>query len=344
MLVICEDCAKQYNIDETRIKSDKAKFTCKGCGHIIIVEKPQVDVSSADVNVLSDEERMAKHPDKNQIKAEEQSKADPLTAAKEKSSAPKRKGVPVQSYIFLTMILGATVIIGGFSYLYLTYIPQIINDQIELRASAITESFSGVITKPLLLRNYLQVNKETQRTSKLPGVAYASVVNNKGIVVAGFFSDINRFERALETQIKEKGFPVSVLAQNKLGTGENYRRITVGGQVILDTVTAIPDSGGEVHVGIYVSEVDAAINKALLSPVTLSVIGAILLVGFLILYILTRMITKPMHQLTDVANRISLGELDLVVTPSGPREMRELATAFERMRYSIKAAVLRLGR
>ena len=345
MLVICEDCAKKYYIDETRIKGDKAKFTCNGCGHIIIVEKPPVKVPSSDEKVLPDEAIIARYPDENQLEEEQQSKVTPSTnVAKEKYFVPKGKGVPIRSYIFLTMIMGFAVISAAFSYLYINYIPQIINNQIELRTSAITESFSGVITKPLLLRNYLQVNKEAQRTSKLPGVAYAAVVNKKGIVIAGFFSDITRFDREFETQVKEKGFPVSVLAQNKLGAGDGYSRITVGGQVIFDTVAAIPDSGGEVHVGIYVSEVDNAISNALLSPVTISVLCSILLVGLLTLYLITRMITKPMRQLTNVANRISLGELDLVITPSGPREMRELATAFERMRYSIKAAVDRLAK
>ncbi len=39
MLVICEDCAKKYNIDESRIKGNRARFTCNECGHIIIVDK-----------------------------------------------------------------------------------------------------------------------------------------------------------------------------------------------------------------------------------------------------------------------------------------------------------------
>ncbi|MCI5122096.1 MAG: hypothetical protein D3908_13075, partial [Candidatus Electrothrix sp. AUS4] len=41
MLVICEDCAKKYSIDEKRIKAPKVKFNCRACGHIIIVEKPK---------------------------------------------------------------------------------------------------------------------------------------------------------------------------------------------------------------------------------------------------------------------------------------------------------------
>ena len=332
MLVICEDCAKRYNIDEKQIKGLKAQFSCKRCGHVIIVEKPPVSMPD---------------PEKEEL-ASGQATPDPVMQEapepkEKKRSKAKRKGMSIRSYLFITMILGFILTSGAFAYLYLKYIPEIINNQIELRTAAITETFRGVITKPLLLRNYLQVNKEAQRTSKLPGVAYATVINKRGIVVAGFFSDLRRFDRAFETQVKKKGFPVSILAENKLGSGDGHSKIEVGGQSIFDTVSAIPDSGGEVHVGIYVSDVDTAIRSALVSPTTISVMAAILISGFLVLFFLTRMITKPMQELTDVANRISLGELDLVVEPGGPREMRALATAFERMRISIKAAVERLA-
>ncbi|MCI5224847.1 MAG: hypothetical protein D3924_19810, partial [Candidatus Electrothrix sp. AR4] len=46
MLVICEDCAKKYDIEESRIKGAKAKFSCRACGHIIVVEKPKISAES----------------------------------------------------------------------------------------------------------------------------------------------------------------------------------------------------------------------------------------------------------------------------------------------------------
>ncbi|WP_084312838.1 zinc-ribbon domain-containing protein [Desulfobulbus elongatus] len=39
MLVICEECSKKYNIDESKMKGERARFTCQECGHIIVVEK-----------------------------------------------------------------------------------------------------------------------------------------------------------------------------------------------------------------------------------------------------------------------------------------------------------------
>lgn len=41
MIVICEDCGRKYRIDPGRIKGQTAKFKCKACNHIITVTKPQ---------------------------------------------------------------------------------------------------------------------------------------------------------------------------------------------------------------------------------------------------------------------------------------------------------------
>ncbi|MCW5213261.1 HAMP domain-containing protein [Desulfobulbus sp. TB] len=63
----------------------------------------------------------------------------------------------------------------------------------------------------------------------------------------------------------------------------------------------------------------------------------------ILLVFLNKLITQPMRNLTNVANRISLGELDLAIIATGPREIRELGAALERMRHSIKVAMERLS-
>jgi len=39
MLAICEECSKKYNIDESKMRGEKARFSCQECGHIIVVTK-----------------------------------------------------------------------------------------------------------------------------------------------------------------------------------------------------------------------------------------------------------------------------------------------------------------
>ena len=40
MLVICEECGKNYRIDPEKITGNKAAFKCSACGHLIVVRKP----------------------------------------------------------------------------------------------------------------------------------------------------------------------------------------------------------------------------------------------------------------------------------------------------------------
>jgi len=329
MLVICEDCAKKYNIDENKIKGESARFSCQECGHIIVVRKPEPTPQS-----VKNEKEPA------EAKKNESSSSTPL------QTAPSGKGLPISAYLFLTLVAGFIAISGMFAYLYLQYIPDIINQQVELRTKAIAKSFAGVIQKPLLVRNYLEVNKQAQQTSKLPGVAYAAVVNNRGIVVAGFFSDLDRFDKDFVMEVKRHGFPKSVVKANSLSSGmsEKSARIMVGGQQIYDQVIALPNNEGEVHVGVYVADIENTIRDIMFSPLTMYLVGTVLLIGFIVFLLLSRAISKPTKELTEIANRISLGEMDLTITPKGPREMRELAIAFERMRFSVKAAMDRLKR
>ncbi len=335
MLVICEDCAKKYNIDENKIKGESARFSCQECGHIIVVRKPAPSTSSG-----------RKQKSDNTGSKPSPKSTSTTTASQTIKTAPTGKGLPISAYLLLTLVAGFLTISGMFAFLYLQYIPGIINQQVELRTNAIAQAFAGVIQKPLLVRNYLQVNKEAQRTSRLPGVAYAAVVNKRGIVIAGFFSDLNRFDKDFVMEVKRRGFPKSVVKANGLsgGTKEKSSRIIVGGQQIYDQVIALPNNGGEVHVGVYVTDIEKTIKNIMLSPLTMYLVGGVLIIGIIVFLLLSRAISKPTKELTEVANRISLGEMDLTITPKGPREMRELAIAFERMRFSVKAAMDRLKR
>jgi len=347
MLVICEDCAKKYNIDEAKIKGDRARFSCQECGHIIVVKKPvqePVEQQPAALDEVVGETTGTtenRSPVDNVLEVKQTSESEGSTG---RNKVKKGKAASVSFYLIFALTIGFISIAAAFSYLYLKYIPQLMNEQIDLRTSAITTVFAGAIKQPLLVRNYLQVNKEAERVSKLPGVAYTAVVNKRGIVVAGFFSDLSRFDQVFSAQVKTEGFPLSVIEKNSMKKGalEQFARFTVGGQKIQDKVVILPETGGTVHVGIYISEVEQAIKTALLSPLSLSLMGGIFFGGLIIFLIIARSISKPLVELTDVVNRISLGELDLLIEPKGPKEVQELAVAFERMRYSIKAAMIRL--
>ncbi len=48
MDITCDTCGKKYRVDETRMKSDKAKVRCKTCGNIIVVSRPAPPAMGSD--------------------------------------------------------------------------------------------------------------------------------------------------------------------------------------------------------------------------------------------------------------------------------------------------------
>ncbi len=72
--------------------------------------------------------------------------------------------------------------------------------------------------------------------------------------------------------------------------------------------------------------------------------GATVVVVFLVALLAGRAITRPINQLTDVAERISLGELDAEIQVKSKDEIGDLASAIQRMADSIRLSIERLRR
>ncbi len=333
MLVICEDCAKKYEIDVSKIKGEKAYFPCKKCNHQIVVNKPVVTDSAATGEGLSDsEEKLAGILN------------SPGVASLQIEKKEKGRGIPVAVYFILPLLLGFLVVNGTFAYLGYKYIPELLYEQVNLRSSAITSSFYQSVQEPLKEGNFLQVAKSAELISKIPDVAYVAVVNEKGVAVVGLFGEINRFDLSFYAKAKKSGFPVHVLKANTLGADHLDReaRLTIGGQSIHDKAVKLPEINGELHVGIFVGSINKSLQDVFLSPVVLAIMIIPWVSGLLAFFLLARYITTPLKDLTAIVHRLSLGELDLTIEPHGPRELRDFSRAFERMRYSIREAINRL--
>jgi len=72
--------------------------------------------------------------------------------------------------------------------------------------------------------------------------------------------------------------------------------------------------------------------------------GLTILAVFLIALFAGRALTRPINQLTDVAERISLGELDAEIRVKSKDEIGDLAGAVQRMADSIRLSIERLRR
>lgn len=87
------------------------------------------------------------------------------------------------------------------------------------------------------------------------------------------------------------------------------------------------------------------VNKAERTRVVfLIVMGVSLIVVILVTSMYSRTIVKPIVYLTDVADRISLGDLDTKIEIRSSDEVGMLAESFNRMQESLRAAIERLRR
>jgi len=348
MFVNCEECGKRYTIDENKITGENARFKCKACGNIIKIAKPQPQVEPEPMiddfaPSLSTTKINAKLEEAGQ-KAEYAELERRSAERKPKTLLTKKGGLSIGAKL-LIMFLSFVVVLGSaLIFTYLKYVPPLMTEQINLRTYSVSSAFSNAVLQPLLLRNYLEINNNAEVISKLPGVAYATVLNNKGIVVSGLFGDLQRFSPDFIAMIKKEGFPKNLSLQNRIPSGakKSEANLTAGGQKIYDVGVSVGNTGGEAHVGLFTEDVEKAAHRTIMPLLVILAVMAIL--GGLGIIFLTRTISNPIKLLTEAAERISLGEIDIAINVKGSGEIAELAASLERMRFSIKTAIERLRR
>jgi HAMP domain-containing protein len=61
-----------------------------------------------------------------------------------------------------------------------------------------------------------------------------------------------------------------------------------------------------------------------------------------VVYLYSASVVRPIRHLSDMADRISMGDLEATVAVEGQGEVAKLALSIERMRTSVKTAIERL--
>ncbi|MCH7737196.1 MAG: HAMP domain-containing protein [Chloroflexi bacterium] len=99
------------------------------------------------------------------------------------------------------------------------------------------------------------------------------------------------------------------------------------------------ESGLEVDA--VISEVLSGNDQQLESTILMSVIAAVVAVAFALIagLMLSRKITKPILKLRDIADKVSLGDLDFENTVNAQDEIGELSNSFDRMVTAVRFLV-----
>jgi HAMP domain-containing protein len=102
---------------------------------------------------------------------------------------------------------------------------------------------------------------------------------------------------------------------------------------------------GSAHVGFWADAVEREVKSSLYR--FLGIIAIVPFVGTLLSFLLAHWIVRPIVGLTEVADKVTKGDLDTAISEKcveSRDEIGDLARSLERMRSSLKAAMMRLER
>jgi HAMP domain-containing protein len=220
----------------------------------------------------------------------------------------------------LILVLGVLVI--GIVYYFTA---DALQKQVDLRASAIATNLSDAAAGFASRKSTLELDALVAKYGRLDGLAYAFIQDPRGEVIA---SSVQPFP----VELKDAG-----------GTAASSRTTRLRGKPVYETRSPLLDGQlGIVRVGLWAETVQSDVRSTLLPIIGL--IAACLALGVFLSIMLATKTIRPILDLKAVADDISRGRLDTSVSIQTNDEVGELGRSLERMRASLKAAMMRLNR
>lgn len=230
------------------------------------------------------------------------------------------------------MIIAFTGIVAAFGALtiaivYFTLTASLRRHAIQ-RARVMAVNVSDSAPNYLLKKNAKGLRELLRKHANRPEVAYILVRGSAGEILAHSFAVLPQEVRGPSP------------AGEKSSEGQRALRIS-DGEVYEVSVPILDGQIGAVRLGVWRDEIDAEISRTVtpLVKVLLLVIGGGIL---MVIYFVWR-INRPIMRLVRAARMISSGDLEAPsLGTEDETEFGELSRALERMRSSIKAALVRL--
>ena len=226
------------------------------------------------------------------------------------------------STTFSRLILALGLLVIGIVYYFTA---DALQKQVELRSTAIATNLSDAAAGFVSRKSTLELDALAAKYGRLDGVAYAFIQDSKGEILA---SSMNPFP----IELKDAG-----------GTGASSRVTRVRGKSVYETRSPLLDGQlGIVRVGLWADTVQNDVRSTLWPIIGLIV--ACLALGIGLSIMLASKTIRPILDLKAIADDISRGRLDTAVSIQTNDEIGELGRSLERMRASLKAAMIRLNR
>ncbi len=195
--------------------------------------------------------------------------------------------------------------------------------QLEERCLALSRSLAAQSTDYLLTNNTFPLYELVRTTMENDeDVRYLFILDPQGNPVVHSFPD---------------GFPQDLLEVNPVAPGQDHALETLDTEEGLIHDQAVPILGGRVgvaHVGMSEKSLEAAVGDAVTR--VLSITAFALVVGMVIAYIVTTLITRPISELVGVTEEISRGNLGCKASLWAEDEIGQLGIAFNSMTEDLR--------
>ena len=311
--VSCDNCGKIYTIDNSKLPNSISRVACKACGNSFIVEK-EVDASDLDSSIdnTSDLGAVADLSEEPSSPTESQE----IDASTNISWINR-----IQVRISATLIFITTLVLVGYAVLNYQIEKNTMNNEIGRLAEVTATRLSNQLVEPFwaLDDQLLQEAVQSEMMNKQVSAIIIRDKNDKDIYL-GRTRNAKWKVTDTRNEIKDK---LLVKRTKDLIKGKN--RI------------------GSVDVYLTLKFMEEELKRSTIYMIiTVLVLDLIL---FLSIYtILRRSIIQPIMNLTNAAEQISTGNLNVTFSHKTNDEIGLLVKAFQRMQTSLDFAMKRLGR
>lgn len=380
MIIICEECGKKYRIDPSKIKGKAASFKCRSCTHLIVVSKPQPPPDPAPEPPQAEPRPTLD----SITAAIDESSSDPGagTVAAPAKARRRSKGLGLRAKMLMLFMAVPIILMIGASLLYLwqlesmaslltressKFVNQMAEEKIaDISAGVAMQCKLYLLSHPDLIREDYNEDMgfKTLAVQKVGLTGYTAFyelpgsdgvwrtwahVNKKiiGMDMSKLKKPLGRnFPGFWKVFIGVKGGKKSqgyYTWQDKDGKFRDKFMVctpVAGTRFVIAATTYMDEFTGPVKR--MQARAKELTDRARL--ITWAVLGLTLLLVGLIVSIYGHRLTGKIRALTDVADRISVGELGMEVKTTSKDEIGELGEAISRMQDSIRLSIERLRR
>jgi HAMP domain-containing protein len=383
MIVICEECGKKYRLDVSKIKGSAARFKCRVCTHMVMVSKPQSASPAIAVEEFPATKKAAEAAGKQAPATEPDIALDRSASERDRVRPVRKAGVfNLRTKMLLLFLFVPLVFMIGASLLYLWQLEQmsalltkestkIVNQMAEDKIADLSTAVA--IQCRLYLLAHPELNKEdfmndmgfkTLAVQKVGLTGYTALyempdsknvwrtwahVNPKIISIdmstlkkplGRTFPGFWKIYTGVKGGKRSQGY---YTWQDKDGTFRDKFMVctpVAGTPFVVAATTYLDEFSGPIK--LMESRAEILTKKTRL--ITFAILGGTLLLIGIIVSIYGHRLTGKIKSLTDVAERISIGDLEIEVETTSRDEIGELAEAISRMQESIRLSIERLRR